>query len=136
MKVEFPNFLRMQRKEMVESISSNPNNDANSHNQPPVVARRRFPSIRVTSEFDSDTSLFFNKLSCKLFENVAKLKLCFQNNNKGQVSEPQLSFISKHLSCHYDITENNALINGSFEIAPGLQLTAAHDVKVLLPFLF
>lgn len=122
---------------MVESISSNPNSltpsTAADSLQP--SASSRFPprpSIRVTTEFDSDTSLFFHKVSCKLFDNLAKLKLCFQNNNKGHVSDPQLSFTSKHLSCHYDLHEHNALLNGSFEIAPGLQLTAAHDVKAQL----
>ncbi|KAK9067248.1 hypothetical protein SSX86_014574 [Deinandra increscens subsp. villosa] len=90
------------------------------------------PSIRVTTEFDSDTSLFLHKVSCKLFDSLAKLKLCFQNNDKGHVSNPQLSFISKHLSCHYDLEEHNALLNGSLDIAPGLQLTATHDVKAQL----
>ncbi|MFS7925029.1 putative outer envelope pore protein [Helianthus anomalus] len=109
-------------REMAESVSSNPNSE---------IPQRR-PSIRVTTEYDSDTSLFFHKVSCKLFDNLAKLKLSFQNNSKGHVSDPQLSFISKRISCHYDLHEHNALLNGSFDIAPGLQITAAHDVKAQL----
>lgn len=120
---------------MVESASSNPNPNSvicpstagHSLQSQPSAAWPR-PSIRVTSEFDSDTSLFFHKVSCKLFDSLAKLKLCFQNN-KGHLSNPQLSLTSKHLSCHYDLHESNALLNGFFEIAPGLQLTATHDVK-------
>ncbi|KAJ0603403.1 putative outer envelope pore protein [Helianthus annuus] len=114
-------------REMAESVSSNPNSE---------LPQRRWvpprPSIRVTTEYDSDTSLFFHKVSCKLFDNLAKLKLSFQNNSKGHVSDPQLSFISKRISCHYDLHEHNALLNGSFDIAPGLQITAAHDVKAQL----
>ncbi|KAL9992160.1 putative outer envelope pore protein [Helianthus debilis subsp. tardiflorus] len=113
--------------EMAESVSSNPNSE---------IPQRRWvpprPSIRLTTEYDSDTSLFFHKVSCKLFDNLAKLKLSFQNNSKGHVSDPQLSFISKCISCHYDLHEHNALLNGSFDIAPGLQITAAHDVKAQL----
>ncbi|KAJ0817590.1 putative outer envelope pore protein [Helianthus annuus] len=113
--------------EMAESVSSNPNSE---------IPQRRWvpprPSIRLTTEYDSDTSLFFHKVSCKLFDNLAKLKLSFQNNSKGHVSDPQLSFISKRISCHYDLHEHNALLNGSFDIAPGLQITAAHDVKAQL----
>ncbi|KAI3804197.1 hypothetical protein L1987_25563 [Smallanthus sonchifolius] len=105
-------------------VESNPNSE--------IGLQRWVPPIRVTTEFDSDTSLFFHKVSCKLLDSVAKLKLCFQNNNKGHVSDPQLSFISKHLSCHYDLHEHNAILNGSFDIAPGLHLTAAHDVKAQL----
>ncbi|KAK1419633.1 hypothetical protein QVD17_28861 [Tagetes erecta] len=103
-----------------EMVESNPESE---------IPDRRLPTIRVTTEFDSDSSVFFNKVSCKLFGSLAKLKLCFQNNNKGHVSEPQLSFISKHLSCHYDPQQHNALLNGSFDIAPGLHFNATHDVK-------
>lgn len=117
--------------EMVESVSPP---SATDSLQPQTSASHRFlqrPPIRFTTEFDSDTSLFFNKLSCKLFDNLAKFKLCFQNNNKGHVSNPQLTFTTKHLTCQYDLEEHNALLNSSLEIAPGLQLTAVHDVKVL-----
>nr|XP_043617856.1 outer envelope pore protein 37, chloroplastic [Erigeron canadensis] len=108
---------------------SNPNSEVvvTPREEEPQWLRR--PSIRVTSEFDSDSSLFFNKLSCKIFDSLAKLKLSFQNNNKGHVSDPQISFISKHLTCHYDLHQHNALLNTSFEIAPGLLVSAAHDVK-------
>ncbi|KAL8195944.1 hypothetical protein R6Q57_024944 [Mikania cordata] len=107
-------------------VESNPN----SPQQRP--AARWLPPIRVTTEFDSDSSLFFHKVSCKLLDSLVKLKLCFLNNKKGHFSDPQLSFISKHLSCHYDLREHNALLNASFDIAPGLQLSAAHDVKAQL----
>ncbi|XP_057957085.1 outer envelope pore protein 37, chloroplastic [Malania oleifera] len=90
------------------------------------------PAIRVTSEFDSDSSVFFHKISCKLFDSLAKLKLklSFQNNDKGEVFEPQVALISKHLSLHYDLQDHNALIKGSFEVADTLHFKAAHDVKL------
>ncbi|PON32445.1 chloroplast outer envelope protein, partial [Parasponia andersonii] len=89
----------------------------------------RRPAIRVTSEFDSDSSVFFHKVSCKLLKSLAKVKVSFQNDQRGQVSQPQLAFISKNLSIHYDLDDHNTLLKGSFDLAPGLHLRAAHDVK-------
>ncbi|KAJ6366669.1 hypothetical protein OIU77_003116 [Salix suchowensis] len=87
------------------------------------------PKLRVTSEFDSDTSLFFHKVSCKLLDSFAKFKLSFLNNNKGELSQPQFAFTSKLLSIHYDLEEQNALVKGSFDLGPNLHFKAAHDVK-------
>ncbi|KAL4354139.1 hypothetical protein GQ457_06G022520 [Hibiscus cannabinus] len=88
------------------------------------------PSLRVTSEFDSDSRVFFHKVSCKLFDDLAKLKLSFVNNVKREISKPLLVLKSKHLSIHYDPEEQNALIKTSFDVGPKLHFKAAHDVKV------
>ena len=90
------------------------------------------PSFRVTSEFDSDSRVFFHKVSCKLFDNLAKLKLSFINNSKREISEPQLALTSKYLSIHYDPEQQNALIKSSFDVGPMLHFKAAQDVKVYL----
>ena len=86
--------------------------------------------MRVTSEFDSDSSIFVHKLSSKLFDGLAKLKFSFQNDPNGKVSEPQLAIITKHLAIHYDFEEQNALVKGSLNVGPNLKLEAAHDIKV------
>ena len=91
---------------------------------------RRRPKIRVTSEYDSESSVFFHKISCKLLDSLAKLKFSFQNDGKGEISDPQLAFTSKYLSLNYDIEEKNALVNGGFDVGPALQFKATHDVKV------
>eukprot|EP00268_Persea_americana_P025924 TRINITY_DN2526_c2_g1_i4.p1 TRINITY_DN2526_c2_g1~~TRINITY_DN2526_c2_g1_i4.p1 ORF type:complete len:379 (+),score=67.78 TRINITY_DN2526_c2_g1_i4:113-1138(+) len=87
------------------------------------------PAIRVTSEFDSDSSVFFHKISCKFFDRLAKFKLSFQNRRDGKISDAQLGFISKYLSVLYDLEERNALLKGSFDVGPRLQFRAVHDVK-------
>ncbi|CAN1261964.1 Outer envelope pore protein 37, chloroplastic [Linum perenne] len=92
-----------------------------------VLSRR--PSFRVTTEFDSDSSVFFHKVSCKLLDSFAKLKLTFQNNNKGEVSEPQISLLSNVLSIHYDVEEQNALVKTSFDVGSRLHFKGFHDVK-------
>ncbi|KAK4720629.1 hypothetical protein R3W88_010862 [Solanum pinnatisectum] len=95
----------------------------------PAVWFRQRPKIRVTTEFDSDSSVFFHRISCKVLDSLAKLKFSFQNNGKGELSDPQLALTSKYLSLHYDIEEKNALVNASFDVAPGLQFKAVHEVK-------
>ncbi|KAJ4958960.1 hypothetical protein NE237_026071 [Protea cynaroides] len=100
---------------------------------PPQSSSSRFsfplPAFRLTSEFDSDSSIFFQKVSCKLFDNLAKLKLSFHNNHKGEVSDPQLHFVTKYLSLHYDLEEHNTLVKGSFDVGGRLQFKAVQDVK-------
>lgn len=101
--------------------------DINGFAQSPSTWR---PKVRVTSEFDSDSSMFFNRISCKLFDNLLKCKLSFQNDSKGEILEPQLAFTSKYLSLHYDVEQNNVLAKASVDVGAGIQLKAAHDFKV------
>ncbi|XP_052173945.1 outer envelope pore protein 37, chloroplastic [Diospyros lotus] len=125
---------------MAESVPPNPNflppPAATLDSPPPDPAPAggspwlpRRPGVRVTTEFDSDSSLFFHKISCKFFDSLAKLKLSFQNNDKGEISEPQLALTSKYLSLHYDLEDHNALVKSSFDVGPALRFRAAHDVK-------
>ena len=104
--------------------------------QPTRCCSGRFywrPGLRVTTEFDSDSSTFFHKISCKLLDSLAKLKVSFQNNDKGEISDPQLAFTSKYLSLHYDFEDQSAVVNSSFDLGPALHFKAAHNVKVSLP---
>ncbi|KAL0359298.1 UNVERIFIED_CONTAM: Outer envelope pore protein 37, chloroplastic [Sesamum angustifolium] len=50
-------------------------------------------------------------------------------SDKGEVSEPQVTFTTKFFSLHYDVEENDALLKTSFEIMPGFQFKAAQQVK-------
>ncbi|KAB2069684.1 hypothetical protein ES319_A08G108700v1 [Gossypium barbadense] len=86
-------------------------------------------SLRVTSEFDTDSRVFFHKLSCKLFDNLAKLKLSFINNAKREITEPQLALFSKYLSIYYDPEEQNAIFRGYYNVGPTWHFKAAIDVK-------
>jgi hypothetical protein len=87
------------------------------------------PALRITTEFDSESAIFFHKISCKILDSLAKFKLTFHNNSKGDVSEPQISFVSKHLSLHYDLEDHSALVNSTIHFGPKLKLTGVHDVK-------
>ncbi|KAL0551006.1 hypothetical protein IC582_010077 [Cucumis melo] len=95
----------------------------------PLFPFSKRPPIRVTSEFDSESSIFFHKVSCKLLDNLAKIKFSFQNDNKGQITDSQLQFRTKYLSIHYDPDEHNALLRSSIDVGPRLHFRAAHDIK-------
>ncbi|GFP90309.1 outer envelope pore protein 37 chloroplastic, partial [Phtheirospermum japonicum] len=90
------------------------------------------PKLRVTSWYvRENNSTFSHKVSCKLLDNLAKLKLSFKNNRKGEVSEPQVSFTSKYFSLLYDVEDSDTLVKAQFEIMPRIQLNAGHQFKVL-----
>ncbi|KAE9602073.1 hypothetical protein Lal_00040756 [Lupinus albus] len=91
--------------------------------------KRLIPGVRVTSEFDSDSNIFFHRISCKLLDSVAKLKFSFHNNTNGEISDPEVRFVSKHLSLHYDLEENNVLLNTLFNVGPSFQFTSTHDLN-------
>ncbi|EOY06993.1 hypothetical protein QQP08_017281 [Theobroma cacao] len=96
---------------------------------PPSPSPKRPPWVRVTSEFDSGSLIFFHKVSCKVFDNLAKLKLSFNNNTKREISHPHLALTSKHLSVHYNVEDQEALIKTSFHVAPRLHFKTAHFLK-------
>ncbi|GFP96862.1 outer envelope pore protein 37 chloroplastic, partial [Phtheirospermum japonicum] len=89
------------------------------------------PKLRVTSWYvNENSSTFSHKVSSKLLDNLAKLKLRFKNNRKGEVSEPQVSFTSKYFRC-FTMSRTATLVKAQFEIMPGIQLNAGHQFKVL-----
>lgn len=100
----------------------------NSTTQIPNPSFKR-PPLRLTTEYDSESQLFFNKLSSKLFDGIAKLKVSFQNDQNGEISYPQLGFLTKHFSLLYDLESKNALLSGNFDVNKRLQVKATHDVK-------
>ncbi|KAL6528201.1 Outer envelope pore protein 37, chloroplastic [Orobanche hederae] len=87
------------------------------------------PKLRVTSQYDSESSVFHHKVCCKLLDNLAKLKLSFQNDSDRELSEPQISFTSKYFSLLYDVEKRDALVKAQFDIVPGLHFRALHQVK-------
>ncbi|XP_068646966.1 outer envelope pore protein 37, chloroplastic-like isoform X1 [Aristolochia californica] len=124
---------------MVESSCSSPaslppNSNLPSEGLPPPPSKPIFslpiPAIRVTSEYDSDSSIFFHKVSCSFFDRLAKLKLSFRNNRNGDISSPQLGFITKYLSILYDLEDQNTLVRGSFDAGSNFHFRAVQDLKI------
>ncbi|CAO2046524.1 unnamed protein product [Urochloa humidicola] len=112
----------------------------------PVAPRSRgLPTLRVTTEYDSEEGVFVNKVSCKLAGDLAKLRLSFQSDPQGQwhgggeegdplqqlFARPLLGFITKHFSVLYDVEEGNALLSGDASLPGGaIRLRGSHDVKL------
>ncbi|KAL5711603.1 Outer envelope pore protein 37 [Ranunculus cassubicifolius] len=111
----------------------NPNPNPNPNQSPPPPQKFSFPPrppIRLTSEFDSDGGgQFFHKVSCKLFDSLAKLKLSFQQSKNREISDPQIGLITKHVSVFYDVEEQNTFVKGNFNFGDKLQFRAAQDIK-------
>ncbi|PQQ03392.1 la-related protein 6B [Prunus yedoensis var. nudiflora] len=55
----------------------------------------------------------------QLFDSLAKLKLSFHNNHKGELSPPHLALVSKHLSINYDFEDQSTLLSGSVDAQQG-----------------
>ncbi|KAL4354194.1 hypothetical protein GQ457_06G038480 [Hibiscus cannabinus] len=109
---------------MLEASSQTPDY-LTSPTAPPAPAAPSPPAAPTPTK----PKQFLSLVSCKLFDDLAKLKLSFVNNVKREISEPLLALKSKHLSIHYDPEEQNALIKTSFDVDPKLHFKAAHDVK-------
>ena len=91
---------------------------------------RWWPGIRVSSEFDSDCKSALQKVSCKVWEGAAKLKLSFHSDSSAVVSQPRLGLVFKNLgSLDFDLQDRNALLNASLPVGPHVQLSLSHDVK-------
>lgn len=123
----------------MDSATRNPNYSPEVDPQPlpstnpihsrPIFSFPKRPALRITTEFDSESTVFFHKISCKFLDSLAKLKLAFHNNSKGEIAEPQISFVSKYLSLHYDLEDHSALVRSSVDVGPKLKLIGTHDVK-------
>lgn len=97
------------------------------------------PTVRVTSEYDSDSQVFFHRVSCRLVDSLAKLRISFMNNRDGEISCPMLRLdLGKRLSVDYDVEAKNALVRGSFDVGKNVNLQAYSDLKVrwLFPVMF
>ncbi|PKA66723.1 Outer envelope pore protein 37, chloroplastic [Apostasia shenzhenica] len=89
----------------------------------------RRPPLRYTSEFDSESPLFLHKFSSKFFDSLAKLKLTFKNDMKGEISCPQLSFRTENLSIVYDVKSRNALLKGSLDLSKNINVHSTYDIQ-------
>lgn len=120
-----PNNYTLQKIQSSPAVADPPPRSSTNH----ILSFPSRPALRITTEFDSESANFFHKVSCKFLDSLAKLKLSFHNNSKGDISEPQISFVSKHLSLHYDLEDHSALVKSSVDVGPRFKLTGAHDVK-------
>ncbi|OEL38758.1 Outer envelope pore protein 37, chloroplastic [Dichanthelium oligosanthes] len=98
--------------------------------EPPLPRRR--PPVRVTSEFDSEKRLFSHRLSCRVLDGLAKLRLRVSHGAGGggiAWGPPEVALFARNFSVVVDPASRGAVLRGSADLAGSLRLRASHSTK-------
>ncbi|EES15850.1 hypothetical protein BDA96_08G083600 [Sorghum bicolor] len=98
--------------------------------KPPLL--RRLPPVRVTSEFDSERRLFSHRLSCRVLDGVAKLRLRISHGAGGggiPWGPPEVGVLARNFSVVVDPATRGAVLRGAADLAGSLRLRASHNTK-------
>jgi hypothetical protein len=88
----------------------------------------------VTSEFDSERRLFSHRLSCRVLDGVAKLRLRISHGAGGggiPWGPPEVGVLARNFSVVVDPATRGAVLRGAADLAGSLRLRASHNTKVL-----
>ncbi|BAF29445.1 outer envelope pore protein 37, chloroplastic isoform X2 [Oryza sativa Japonica Group] len=101
----------------------------------PPPPRRRRSAVRVTSEFDSDARLFSHRLSCRVMDGLAKLRVRVHHGVGGagaaavEPPPPEVALLARNFSVAVDTVARSAMLRGAADLAGSLRLSAKHDTK-------
>ncbi|KAL6642402.1 hypothetical protein ACP70R_020583 [Stipagrostis hirtigluma subsp. patula] len=102
--------------------------------EPSFWSRR--PPVRVTSEFDSERRLFSHRLSCRVLDGLAKLRLRVSHGAGGGEGAwggvppyPEVALRARNFSVVVDTASRGALLRGAADLAGSLRLRASHNTK-------
>lgn len=98
----------------------------------PAVLRWR-PPVRVTSEFDSERRLFSHRLSCRVLDGLAKLRLRISHGAGGGGilwGPTDVGLLARNFSVVVDPATRGAVLRGAADLAGSLRLRASHNTKV------
>ncbi|XP_044395970.1 outer envelope pore protein 37, chloroplastic isoform X1 [Triticum aestivum] len=105
----------------------------------PPPSKRGFlrgrPPIRVTSEFDSERQLFSHRISCRVLNGLAKLRLRVHHGAAGGAPTPEVALMGRNFSAVVDTASRGAVLRGTADLAGSLHLSAAHNTKLVLNLL-
>uniref|UniRef100_A0A0A9F6X9 Outer envelope pore protein 37, chloroplastic n=1 Tax=Arundo donax TaxID=35708 RepID=A0A0A9F6X9_ARUDO len=96
---------------------------------------RRRPPVRVTSEFDSERRLFSHRLSCRVLDGLAKLRLRVSHGGPGGGAggvawgPPEVALLARNFSVLVDTASRGAVLRGAADLARSLRLRASHSTK-------
>ncbi|KAG8051160.1 hypothetical protein GUJ93_ZPchr0009g1711 [Zizania palustris] len=90
--------------------------------------RRRLPAVRVTSEFNSESRLFSHRLSCRVLEGLAKIRLRVHHGAAGSPL-PEFALLARNFSVAVDTASRSAVLRGVANLAGSLRLHARHNTK-------
>ena len=94
---------------------------------------RRYATAKLSTEYDSEGSVFVNKLSSRIFNGPEKITGSFQREASGDLRYPLLGVVTKYLSVIYDPEDKNALVTVKADVGQNLQVKYLQDVKVGSP---
>ncbi|ONM32581.1 Outer envelope pore protein 37 chloroplastic [Zea mays] len=97
----------------------------------PAVLRWR-PPVRVTSEFDSERRLFSHRLSCRVLDGLAKLRLRISHGAGGGGilwGPTDVGLLARNFSVVVDPATRGAVLRGAADLAGSLRLRASHNTK-------
>uniref|UniRef100_A0A0E0MKT5 Outer envelope pore protein 37, chloroplastic n=1 Tax=Oryza punctata TaxID=4537 RepID=A0A0E0MKT5_ORYPU len=98
----------------------------------PRIPPRRRPAVRVTSEFDGETRLFSHRLSCRVMDGLAKLRVRVHHGGAGAAAPPpapEVALLARNFSVAVDTASRSALLRGAADLAGSLRLSAKHNTK-------
>jgi hypothetical protein len=87
----------------------------------------------VTSEFDSEQRLFSHRLSCRVLDGFAKLRLRVSHAAGGggiAWGPPDFALLARNFSVVVDPASRGAVLRGAADLAGSLRLQASHSTKV------
>lgn len=90
----------------------------------------RFPAVKVSTEYDSEGSVFVNKVSARVLNGLAKLTGSVQRESSGDLRYPLLGVVTKYLSVLYDHEDRNALVTMNADVGRNLSFKYLRDIKV------
>ncbi|KAK3136365.1 hypothetical protein QOZ80_5BG0432840 [Eleusine coracana subsp. coracana] len=97
----------------------------------PPPPRRTRPPVRVTSEFDGERGNFSHRLSCRVLDGLAKLRLRVSHGVGGgaAVPCPEVALISRNFSVVVDTASRGAVLRGAVDLPRSVRLRASHNTK-------
>ncbi|KAH7426682.1 hypothetical protein KP509_10G012500 [Ceratopteris richardii] len=90
---------------------------------------RKYVAVKVSTEYDSEESIFLNKVSARFLDGLAKVKASFQREPAGEIRSPIFGFSSKHLSILYDHEERNALVTAIGTLGSRVEMKYLRDIR-------
>lgn len=90
---------------------------------------RQMAAVKLSTEYDSEGSVFVNKLSARVLNGLAKLTGSVQREPSGDLRYPLLGVVTKYLSVLYDHEDRNALVTMNADVGKNLSVKYLRDIK-------
>lgn len=97
--------------------------------QPQSFDLRQLATMKLSTEYDSEGSVFVNKFSARMLNGIAKLTGSIQREPSGDLRYPLLGVVTKFFSVIYDHEDRNALVTLNADVNRNLSFKYLRDIK-------